>query len=84
MIDQIRSEEGGMSYLRIVNLSTDKLAAASAMGLDNHKVFVQSNFISPDVPGYVIAALAARGAPNELSGGFYQWDGPELKDYQPL
>lgn len=53
------------------------------MGLNEHKVFVQSEFVSPDVPGYVIAALAARRPPKELSGGFYQWDVPELKDYQP-
>jgi hypothetical protein len=33
------------------------------MGFDDHKVFVQSDFIGPDVPGYVIAALAAGGAP---------------------
>lgn len=53
------------------------------MGSDEHKVFVQSDFVSPEKPGYVIAALAARRAPKGLSGGFYQWNGLDLKDYQP-
>jgi len=56
---------------------------AAAMGYDLHTGFVQSEFIPPDKPGYVIAALAARQAPKALSGGFYSWNEPDLADYQP-
>jgi len=80
-ITSIAIRPGRVNTAMIDQIRSDE--GAAAMGLNEHKVFVQSEFVSPDAPGYVIAALAARRAPKELSGGFYQWNGPELKEYQP-
>lgn len=65
----------------IADLLTSSLLGA-VMTEKVHKEFREINRLDPETPGYVIAALAVKGAPKSLSGQIVPWNGEEVKDYQ--
>ncbi|CDZ96277.1 Predicted dehydrogenase [Phaffia rhodozyma] len=46
------------------------------------RLYAEGELLDPEDPGYVFAALAARGGPMDLSGKFLSWNEEALKDYQ--
>lgn len=48
---------------------------------EEHKKFRELKLLETSVPGQILAALAV-SATNDLSGGFYSWDAPELEAYR--
>ncbi|KAF8318241.1 short-chain dehydrogenase [Clavulina sp. PMI_390] len=55
---------------------------AAVMDPKEYQGFKERKPLSPEVPGYVIACLAAKGPPKELSGQYIAWDSPEVKEYR--
>ncbi|KAF8427860.1 hypothetical protein EV426DRAFT_371772 [Tirmania nivea] len=55
-----------------------------AMGKSQEKFLElhrSGRLLRPEVPGAVVANLVIKGQ-RDLSGGFFSWDSPELRDYQ--